>query len=123
MEGINLSTISTDKIAWPVLEDRGIKADMLRLDKIHPFVSGNKWFKLRYYLEEAKQQNKKRIVTYGGAWSNHIIATAAACQLHGINCTGIISTSVSSSAFAMISLVCDCSAQIIEMAQAWPGPR
>jgi 1-aminocyclopropane-1-carboxylate deaminase len=90
MEGIDLSNISTDTITWPVLEDRGIKADMLRLDKIHPFVSGNKWFKLRNYLEEAKQQNKKRIVTYGGAWSNHIIATAAACQLHGIAGTGII---------------------------------
>ncbi len=90
MEGIHLSTITTDKIAWPVLEERDIEADMLRLDKIHPFVSGNKWFKLRYYLEEARQQNKKRIVTFGGAWSNHIIATAAACQLQGIACTGII---------------------------------
>lgn len=63
---------------------------MLRLDKIHPLISGNKWFKLRYYLEEAKQQNKKRVVTFGGAWSNHIIATAAASRLDEIDCTGII---------------------------------
>lgn len=63
---------------------------MLRLDKIHPYISGNKWFKLRYYLEGAIHQQKKKIITYGGAWSNHIIATAAACHLHKIPCTGII---------------------------------
>jgi 1-aminocyclopropane-1-carboxylate deaminase len=63
---------------------------MLRLDKIHPIISGNKWFKLRYYLEAAKQQHKKRIITFGGAWSNHIIATAEACRLQQISCTGII---------------------------------
>ncbi|MGQ0738399.1 MAG: 1-aminocyclopropane-1-carboxylate deaminase/D-cysteine desulfhydrase [Bacteroidota bacterium] len=90
MEGIRLSNISTDKITWPAFESNGIGADMLRLDKIHPLISGNKWFKLRYYLQEAKQQNKERIVTSGGAWSNHIIATAAACKLRSISCTGII---------------------------------
>ncbi len=65
-------------------------AAVLRLDKIHPLVSGNKWFKLRYYLQEAKEQNKKTIVTFGGAWSNHILATAAACKINQLNCIGII---------------------------------
>lgn len=63
---------------------------MLRADAIDPVISGNKWFKLRYYLAEAIQQNKTRIVTYGGAYSNHIIATAAACKAAGLACTGII---------------------------------
>ena len=45
-----------------------IHVSVLRLDKIHPVISGNKWFKLRYYLEEAKVQQKKRIITFGGAW-------------------------------------------------------
>jgi 1-aminocyclopropane-1-carboxylate deaminase len=67
-----------------------IDADVLRLDKISPLVSGNKWFKLRYYLEEAKAQQKKGILTFGGAWSNHIIATAAICKLHGLKSIGII---------------------------------
>jgi 1-aminocyclopropane-1-carboxylate deaminase len=66
------------------------EVSVLRLDKIHPLISGNKWFKLRYYLEEAAIQNKKHIVTFGGAWSNHIVATAAACQWKGFSCTGII---------------------------------
>lgn len=60
---------------------------MLRLDRLHPLVSGNKWFKLKYNLEAA---GGRPVVTFGGAYSNHIIATAAACQMKGIACTGII---------------------------------
>lgn len=60
---------------------------MLRLDRIHPIVSGNKWFKLKYNLEAAAG---RPIVTFGGAYSNHIVATAAACGMEGVPCTGII---------------------------------
>jgi 1-aminocyclopropane-1-carboxylate deaminase len=67
-----------------------ISADVLRLDKINPVISGNKWFKLRFYLEEAGLQHKKGIITFGGAWSNHIVATAAACQMNGLHSIGII---------------------------------
>lgn len=63
---------------------------VLRLDRLHPAISGNKWFKLRYYLEEARARQKKNIITFGGAWSNHIIATAAACKMMGLQATGII---------------------------------
>ncbi len=90
MQDIHLQAITTDKVMLPQFASHGIELDMLRLDKIHPFISGNKWFKLRYYLEEARQLKKKRLVTFGGAWSNHLLATAAACQLHAFNCTGII---------------------------------
>jgi len=67
-----------------------IRASVLRLDLLHPEVSGNKWFKLRYNLEAAFAQGKTRILTFGGAYSNHIAATAAACRLAGIACTGVI---------------------------------
>lgn len=90
MQEINLQAVTTDRIHLPQLIPYGIEMEMLRLDKIHPLVSGNKWFKLRYYLEEALQLGKKRVITFGGAWSNHILATAAACRLHQIACTGII---------------------------------
>jgi 1-aminocyclopropane-1-carboxylate deaminase len=63
-----------------------IQATMLRLDLLHPEISGNKWFKLKYNLEAA---GTRRIVTFGGAYSNHIAATAAACGLMKIPCTGI----------------------------------
>ncbi|MFL5741059.1 MAG: 1-aminocyclopropane-1-carboxylate deaminase/D-cysteine desulfhydrase [Flavisolibacter sp.] len=64
--------------------------DVLRLDLVHPLVSGNKWFKLKYYLEDAAQQQKKIIASYGGAWSNHIHALAAACNSFGFQSIGII---------------------------------
>lgn len=83
----NNITLQTISPSW--LPD-GIRAAVLRLDLLHPEVSGNKWFKLRYNLEEALAEGKKRILTFGGAYSNHIAATAAACQLAGIACTGII---------------------------------
>jgi len=67
-----------------------LDVSVLRLDKIHPVISGNKWFKLRYYLEDAKEKDKRSILTFGGAWSNHIIATATAGKIKGFNTVGII---------------------------------
>ena len=64
--------------------------DVLRLDLLHPVVSGNKWFKLKYCLEEAKQQGHKGILTFGGAWSNHIVAAAFASQQYGFESVGVI---------------------------------
>jgi 1-aminocyclopropane-1-carboxylate deaminase len=67
-----------------------VSVDVLRLDQIHPVVSGNKWFKLKYHIQEAKQQNKKSIATFGGAFSNHIAAAAFACKQAGFKSIGII---------------------------------
>lgn len=64
--------------------------DALRLDVVHPVVSGNKWYKLRPYLEDAGKQNKKAVLTFGGAYSNHIVATAAACSAEGLQSIGVI---------------------------------
>lgn len=63
---------------------------VLRLDLIHPEISGNKWFKLKHNLEQAKKENKNTIITFGGAFSNHIAATAVACKLNGFKSIGII---------------------------------
>ncbi len=68
----------------------GLDLFVLRLDLIHPQISGNKWFKLKYNLEEAKKQGIDTILTCGGAFSNHIHATAAACQLSGLKSIGVI---------------------------------
>jgi 1-aminocyclopropane-1-carboxylate deaminase len=90
MEELILSNITTDSLKLSWLKENNITADVLRIDKIHPLVSGNKWFKLRYYIEEAKKKSKSTLVTYGGAWSNHILATAAACRIHNLKAIGII---------------------------------
>ncbi len=80
--------ITLQKLISPLFN--GFNADVLRLDEIHPIVSGNKWFKLKYHIEEAKQQNKKSIATFGGAYSNHIVAAAFACKAAGFKSIGII---------------------------------
>jgi 1-aminocyclopropane-1-carboxylate deaminase len=64
--------------------------DVLRLDLIHPVISGNKWFKLKEYLKEAADLGKEIILTYGGAYSNHIVATAAAAKQMRLKSIGII---------------------------------
>lgn len=86
--GLALNNITVDDISS--FYKKEIEVAVLRLDKISPLVSGNKWFKLRYYLEETKAREKKGIITFGGAWSNHIIATAAICQMNGLKAIGII---------------------------------
>ncbi len=70
--------------------ENGIEVSVLRLDLIHPQISGNKWFKLKYNLEEAKKQGIDTILTFGGAFSNHIHATAVACKQFGFISIGII---------------------------------
>jgi 1-aminocyclopropane-1-carboxylate deaminase len=90
MNKIDQSKITLDKLSRPLFLEKNVEVFILRLDKIHPVISGNKWFKLRFYLEDAKAQNKTTIITMGGAWSNHIVATAAASQLYGLDSIGII---------------------------------
>lgn len=67
-----------------------LSVEVLRLDLIHPDISGNKWFKLKRNLQKALSEGHQTIVTFGGAFSNHIAATAVACKLNHINCVGII---------------------------------
>lgn len=62
--------------------------NILRLDKIHDIISGNKWFKLKYYLENVK--DKQRIITFGGAYSNHLVATAFAAKMMGKESIGVV---------------------------------
>ena len=90
MELPELKNITTDKIHVPVLRDKNVQLDVLRLDKIHPVISGNKWFKLKYHLDNFNAGNYKGIISFGGAWSNHIVATSYACYLQKIKCIGII---------------------------------
>jgi 1-aminocyclopropane-1-carboxylate deaminase len=67
-----------------------VSVAVLRLDTIHPVISGNKLFKLQFFLQKAQQSYHKTIVTFGGAWSNHLVATAYACKLMGLQCIGIV---------------------------------
>lgn len=61
-----------------------------RDDLIHPEISGNKWRKLKYNIETALHQKKNGVLTFGGAYSNHLLATASACNLFGLESIGIV---------------------------------
>ena len=67
-----------------------ISTDILRLDLLHPVVSGNKWFKLQYYLQEALDTDKNTVASFGGAYSNHIVAMAFAAKEMGLQSIGVI---------------------------------
>lgn len=82
--------VPTSEIIHSAFEDMGVSLYLKRLDKIHELVSGNKFFKLKYNLEEARRQGKNTLLTFGGAFSNHIYATAAAAKQEGFECIGII---------------------------------
>jgi 1-aminocyclopropane-1-carboxylate deaminase/D-cysteine desulfhydrase-like pyridoxal-dependent ACC family enzyme len=81
----------------PIIE---IQSDILRIAKVrllvkredlnHPTISGNKWWKLKYNLEEARKRKHDTILTFGGAYSNHIFSTAAAANELGLKSIGVI---------------------------------
>lgn len=83
----NLS-IENQKVVIPL--PNGIELYIKREDKNHHFVSGNKLRKLKYNILQAKEEGKSTLLTFGGAYSNHIAATAAAGQLCGLKTIGVI---------------------------------
>ena len=77
-------------IPYQQITVEGFEISIKRLDLVHPQISGNKFFKLKYNLLAAQQQGYKKLLTFGGAYSNHIAATAYAAQLFGFESLGII---------------------------------
>jgi 1-aminocyclopropane-1-carboxylate deaminase/D-cysteine desulfhydrase-like pyridoxal-dependent ACC family enzyme len=73
-----------------VFAEGGCHLSLLRLDVIHPGISGNKWFKLKYNLEEAVLKGHDTILTFGGAYSNHIHALSIAAAMAGLKSIGVI---------------------------------
>ncbi len=78
------------QVFLPILEEKKVELFIKREDLIHPFVSGNKFRKLKYNLLEAKKLKKKAILTFGGAYSNHVVATAVAGKIAGFKTFGVI---------------------------------
>src|ERR1700748_2645069 len=88
---INLEIFSpVHQINDKLFDDLGLKVFIKRDDLIHPIISGNKWRKLKYLLKKAQETNKTHLVTFGGAYSNHLLATAAAAAKFGFKATGIV---------------------------------
>lgn len=79
-----------EQIHLSILKDKNIQLFLKREDEIHPFVSGNKFRKLKYNLQEATKNNIHTLLTFGGAYSNHIVATAVAGKMNGFKTVGVI---------------------------------
>ncbi len=77
-------------LANPFPESVSIRLYLKRDDLLHPLVSGNKWRKLKYNLLAAQKQGFDTLLTFGGAYSNHLYATAAAGQEFGFRTIGIV---------------------------------
>ena len=82
--------IKTQEISLSILKEKECRLIIKRIDLIHKEISGNKWYKLKYNLIEARKQNFDTILTFGGAFSNHIAATAFEANLKGFKSIGII---------------------------------
>jgi 1-aminocyclopropane-1-carboxylate deaminase len=83
-------SLSLERINLPIIQKANIALWIVRADLIHPLASGNKFYKLAPTLEYAKQRNIKHLVSFGGAFSNHIHALALSAQAHGFSSIGII---------------------------------
>jgi 1-aminocyclopropane-1-carboxylate deaminase len=87
---VNENNIPLQQIKEDFLTEKEVKLYILREDLIHSEISGNKWRKLKYNLVKAKEEKVNVILTFGGAFSNHIAATAAAGGCFGFKTIGII---------------------------------
>ena len=88
---IDLEFLSpVQQIKNDLFKKQGLKVFIKRDDLIHPIISGNKWRKLKYILKQAQADNKTHLVTFGGPYSNHLLATAAAAAQFGFKSTGIV---------------------------------
>ena len=82
--------VKNERLVFSKLRGEDCQLFMKREDEIHPFISGNKFRKLKYNLQEATLQQNKTLLTFGGAYSNHILATAFVGKLQNFRTIGII---------------------------------
>lgn len=90
MDFFDINNIVIDEIQDALLTQKNIRLMIARLDQVHPIASGNKLFKLYYFLQEALKTSEKHVITFGGAFSNHLVATAYACNALGLNSMGLV---------------------------------
>lgn len=77
-------------LPFPLFARHRVTVDVLRCDELHPVISGNKWFKLKFNLVQARRLGMTRLASFGGAWSNHLHALAFCARQMGLSCTGFV---------------------------------
>jgi 1-aminocyclopropane-1-carboxylate deaminase len=84
------NTTSVQELFPDLPNENRVRLFVKREDQNHPFVSGNKWWKLKYNLQAALAEGHETLLTFGGAYSNHLFATAAAGKELGLKTIGVI---------------------------------
>ena len=82
--------IKTEQIKSRLLTENDIKLYVKRIDLIDKYISGNKWYKLKYNIESAINNSKKCVLTFGGAYSNHLLATAVIANKYKLKSIGLV---------------------------------
>ena len=85
-----MKQIENQEVRLEIIKNSGVHLYVKREDLIHPYISGNKYRKLKYNLLEAEKQKKSTLLTFGGAYSNHISAVAYAGYEFGFKTIGVI---------------------------------
>lgn len=85
-----MHSIPNQAVNLPVLSKFGVTLTIKREDTIHPLVSGNKFRKLKYNIQQALQNGQQTLLTFGGAFSNHLVATACAGKEKGLRTIGMV---------------------------------
>jgi len=78
------------QVSHPLLTKKRVELLVQRADLAHPQISGNKWYKLKYNLQEAAAQGYNNVLSFGGAYSNHLHALAFAGKAHQLNTFGVV---------------------------------
>ncbi|RYY30805.1 MAG: pyridoxal-phosphate dependent enzyme [Chitinophagaceae bacterium] len=87
---INCEAVMIQPLMLKSCEAADVSLDIMRLDLIHPVISGNKYFKLKVSIVNALSANMEGIVSFGGAYSNHLVALACLCNAVGLKSIGVI---------------------------------
>ena len=87
---ITIHSPKLDRLSHPLFSAHGVCVAALRLDQIHPTIHGNKWFKLKRNLDDFRARGKHRMLSFGGAYSNHLYALAAAGKAFGFETIGVV---------------------------------
>ena len=104
--------VPLQKVTDSLIEEKGLDVFIKREDLIHDRISGNKWRKLHYNLQEATAKKHPNLLTFGGAYSNHIAATAAAGKQYGFHTIGLIRGEANQPLNPTLQYAVDCGMQL-----------
>lgn len=109
---MTIKTTPIEQLHHPILSTKNIQLWLKRDDLTHSELQGNKWRKLKYNISEAYKTQKKYLLTFGGAYSNHLFATAAAGKLFNLKTIGIVRGEKILPLNSTLSFVEDCGMQL-----------